>query len=82
MTEGTTTHQLLESRLVDVALQREVAEDLPGRLVALHLHRVGLDAAVVPLRTGRHHRGARHPLDVLQEHTAEVSITLHTFHCR
>lgn len=61
------TYQLLEGRLVDVALQGEVAEDLPGGLVALDLHRVGLDAAVVPLRTGRHHRGPRHSLDVLQK---------------
>lgn len=60
------TNQLLERRLVNVTLKGEVAEDLPGRLVALYLHRVGLDAAVVPLRTGRHHRGARHSLDILQ----------------
>lgn len=60
-------YQLLKRRLVDVALKGEVAEDFPGGLVALHLHRVGLDAAVVPLRTGRHHRRSRHALDVLRE---------------
>lgn len=65
----------MEGRLVDVALQGEVAEDLPGRLVALHLHRVGLDAAVVSFRAGRNHRGARHSLDVLH---AGVMVSVHT----
>lgn len=83
MTQSTkNTNQLLEGRLVDVALQGEVAEDLPGRLVALHLHRVGLDAAVVPLRTGCHHRGARHSLDVLKEDVAwSAPPSIHISHC-
>lgn len=63
---GADAHQLLEGGLVDVALQGEVAEHFPGRLVALHLHRVGLQAAVVPLGAGGHHGGPRHPLDVLR----------------
>lgn len=60
------THQLLESRLVDVTLQCEVTQDFPRRLVTLHLHLVCLQTTVVSLWTGRHHWSPRHPLDVLQ----------------
>lgn len=73
------TNQLLEGRLVDVALQGEIAEDLPGRLVALDLHRVGLNAAIMPLRTGGHHWGASHSLDILQEHVSLSALRMHTF---
>lgn len=64
-TRGADTHQLLKSRLIYVTLQGEVAQYFPRGLVALHLHRVGLQATVVPLGTGGHHGGSCHPLDVL-----------------
>lgn len=48
------TYQLLESGLVQVALQGEVAEGLPGRLVGLHLHRVALHGGVVSDGTASH----------------------------
>lgn len=60
------THQLLESRLVDVTLQCEVTQDFPRRLVTLHLHLVCLQTTVVSLWTGCHHWSSCHPLDVLQ----------------
>lgn len=63
---GLRTHQLLESRLVDVTLQCEVTQDFPRRLVTLHLHLVCLQTTVVSLWTGRHHWSTCHPLDVLQ----------------
>lgn len=60
-------YQLLEGRLLQVALQREVAETFPRRLVGLHLHGVPLDRALMPDRTACHHRGARQALQVLRE---------------
>lgn len=60
-------YQLLEGWLLQVALQREVAETFPGWLVGLHLHRVPLNSVLMPDRTACHHRGARQALQVLRE---------------
>lgn len=59
-------YQLLEGWLLQVALQREVAETFPRWLVGLHLHGVPLDSVFVPDRTACHHRGARQALQVLR----------------
>lgn len=61
------SYQLLESRLVQVALQGEVAEGFPRWLVGLHLHKIPLHGVVVPDRTPRHQRCACHALQILQE---------------
>lgn len=66
-------YQLLEGGLVQVALQGEVAEGLPGGLVGLHLHRIPLHAVVVPDRTACHQGGACHALQVLQEERKTLS---------
>lgn len=58
---------MLEGRLLQVALQREVAETFPRWLVCLHLHRVPLNCVLMPDRTACHHRGAREALQVLRE---------------
>lgn len=58
---------MLEGRLLQVALQREVAETFPRWLVCLHLHRVPLNCVLMPDRTACHHRGAREALQVLLE---------------
>lgn len=60
-------YQLLEGRLLQVALQREVAEAFPRWLVRLHLHRVPLNGVLVPDRTARHHRGSCEALQVLRD---------------
>lgn len=60
-------YQLLEGRLLQVALQREVAEAFPRWLVRLHLHRVPLNCILMPDRTACHHRGSCEALQVLRE---------------
>lgn len=60
-------YQLLKGWLLQVALQREVAETFPRWLVGLHLHRVPLNCVLMPDRTACHHRGARQALQVLRE---------------
>lgn len=60
-------YQLLEGRLLQVALQREVAETFPRWLVGLHLHRVPLHSVLMPDRTACHHRSARQALQVLRD---------------
>lgn len=60
-------YQLLEGRLLQVALQREVAEAFPRWLVRLHLHRVPLNCVLMPDRTACHHGGSREALQVLRE---------------
>lgn len=64
-------YQVLEGGLVQVALQGEVAEGLPGRLVGLHLHRVTRGRAVVADRAARHQGRPRHALQVLGEEEGE-----------
>lgn len=59
------THQLLEGRLVQVALQGELTEGFPWRLVGLDLHRVPLHAALVADGTPGHQRRPRETLEVL-----------------
>lgn len=66
------SYQLLEGGLVQVALQGEVAEGFPRRLVGLHLHRVPLHGVVVPDRTARHQSRARQALQILQEERRTV----------
>lgn len=65
-------YQLLESGLVQVALQGEVAEGFPGRLVGLHLHWVALHGGVMSDGTASHQRGARQALEVLQVNTKYI----------
>lgn len=62
-------YQLLESRLIQVGLQGEVAEGFPRRLVRLNLHRIPLHCVVVPNRTACHQRCACQALQVLQKHS-------------
>lgn len=61
------SYQLLEGRLLQVALQREVGEAFPRRLVRLNLHRVPLNCVLMPDRTACHHRGSCEALQVLRE---------------
>lgn len=59
------THQLLEGWLVQVALQGELAQRLPRRLVGLNLHWVSLHRALMSDRTPGHKRRPREALQVL-----------------
>lgn len=63
---------MLEGGLVQVALQGEVAEGFPGRLVGLHLHGVALHGGVVSDGAASHQRGARQALEILQGNTKSV----------
>lgn len=58
-------YQLLEGWLVQVALQGEVAEGFPGRLVRLDLHWVALHGGVVSDGTSGHQCGTRQALQIL-----------------
>ena len=55
---GKRAHQLLKRGLIQLVLHSEVAEGLPGRLVALDLHRVGLHRRIVADWTRCHHGDA------------------------
>lgn len=65
-------YQLLEGGLLQVALQGEVAEAFPGRLVGLDLHGVPLHGGVVSDGTASHQRGARQALEILRGNTAYI----------
>lgn len=60
-------YQLLESGLVQVALQGELTQGFPWRLVGLHLHRVPLHRALVPNRAASHQGRPCQALQVLGE---------------
>lgn len=68
-------YQLLEGGLVQVALQGEVAEGFPRRLIGLHLHRVPLHRVVVADGTSCHQRSPRQALQVLQA-TEELDLVI------
>lgn len=61
------THQLLEGRLVQVALQGELAQGFPRRLVGLNLHRVPLHGALMPDGTPGHQGRPGEALQVLTQ---------------
>lgn len=66
-------HQLLEGGgRLQVALQREVAERLPGRLVGLHLHRAALHGALVPDGAAGHQRRPGEALQALRARGASA----------
>lgn len=67
-------YQLLEGGLLQVALQGEVAEAFPGRLVGLDLHRVALHGGVVSDGTASHQRGARQALQILRGNTTDIRL--------
>ena len=67
-------HQLLEGGLVQIALQGELAQSLPGGLEGLHLHRVTLQPTLVTDRTAGHQGRARQTLQVLEQNNIESYI--------
>lgn len=69
---GAVAYQLLEGGLLQVALQGEVTEALPGRLVGLDLHWVSRHGAVVSDWTASHQRGARQALEILRDNMHSV----------
>lgn len=69
---------MLEGRLLQVALQREVTETFPRWLVCLHLHRVALNCVLMPDWTACHHRGACEALQVLREKGKDAHHAIHS----